>query len=102
MIAFKQGNFDKYPLSCENVAEVGKALHWVLVNCCLGVEPAVIAAKRHPPQEVDGVHVHGLTLGFQATINGEAHSPFPLLHTPSSHSFSISAFTTANLSRAGF
>ena len=102
MIAFKQGDFDKYPLSCENVAEVGKAPHWVLVNCCLGVELAVIAAKRHPPQEVDGVHVHGLTLGFQATINGEAHSPFPLLHTPSLHSFSISAFTTANLSRAGF
>ena len=99
-IFFLDGDFDKYPLSCENVAEVGKAPHWVLVNCCLVVEQAVIAAKRHPPQEVDGVHVHGLTLGFQATINGEAHSPF--LHTPSSHSFSISAFTTANLSRAGF
>ena len=100
MIAFKQGDFDKYPLSCENVAKVGKAPHWVLVNYCSGVELVVIAAKRHPLQEVDGVHVHGLTFGFRATINGEAHSPF--LHTPSSHSFSISVFATANLSGAGF
>ena len=45
VIAFKQGDFAKYCLSCENVAEVGKAPHWVLLICCLDVELAVIAAN---------------------------------------------------------
>ena len=45
MIAFKQGHFAKYRLSCESVAEVGKAPHRVLVICCLDVELAVIAAN---------------------------------------------------------
>ena len=53
---------------------------------------------RQPPHGVVGVHVHGLTHGFLATMRGDAHSDLPLWQIPNLTNLSISSLATLSFS----